>query len=45
MQYAVLDCLQGRKYCEAIMDNLLLFIYSTKEVTYSKIRRLIEITI
>ena len=22
---AVLDCLQGRTYCEAIMDNLLLF--------------------
>ena len=23
---AILDCLQSKKYCEAIMDNLLLFI-------------------
>ena len=23
--YTILDCLQSRKYCEAIMDDLLLF--------------------
>ena len=27
---AILDCLQNRKYCEAIMDNLLLFTPSKK---------------
>ena len=27
---AILDCLQSRKYCEAIMDNLLLFTPSKK---------------
>ena len=27
---ALLDCLQDRKYCEAIMDDLLLFIPSMK---------------
>ena len=28
--YAILECLQSRKYCEAIMDNLLLFTLSKK---------------
>ena len=28
---AVLDCLQGRKYCDTIMDDLLLFM-SSKEL-------------
>ena len=37
----VLDCLQIRKYCEAIMDDLLLF-NSIKEITHNKIRRLIK---
>ena len=27
---AILDCLQSRKYCEAIMEDLLLFIPSKK---------------
>ena len=27
---AILECLQSRKYCEAIMDNLLLFTPSKK---------------
>ena len=27
---AILDCLQSRKYCEAIMDDLLLFMPSKK---------------
>ena len=27
---AILDCLQNRKYCEVIMDNLLLFIPSKR---------------
>ena len=31
------DCLQSKKYCEAIMDDLLLFTPS-KEFSYSKIR-------
>ena len=26
----ILDCLQGRKYCEAIMDDVLLFTPSKK---------------
>ena len=30
---AILDCLQSRKYCEAIMDDLLLFT-PTKNLTY-----------
>ena len=30
---AILDCLQSRKYCEAIMDDLLLFTPS-KRITY-----------
>ena len=41
---AILDCLQSRKYCEAIMDDLLLFIPS-KKFLYGKIRRLVECTI
>ena len=36
---AILDCLQSRKYCEAIMDDLLLFT-PVKKVSHSKIRRL-----
>ena len=28
----ILDCLQSRKYCEAIMDDLLLFIPSKKSI-------------
>ena len=28
--YVILGCLQSRKYCEAIMDNLLLFTPSKK---------------
>ena len=34
----ILDCLQSRKYCEAIMDDLLLF--TPTKITHSKIRRL-----
>ena len=34
---AILECLQSRKHCEAIMGDLLLFTPS-----YSKIRRLIK---
>ena len=40
---AILGCLQGRKYCEAIMDDLLLFTPSKKarmaklEVCYDKV--------
>ena len=37
----ILNSLQSRKYCEAIMDDLLLFTPS-KKVTYSKIRRSFE---
>ena len=35
----ILDCLESRKYCEAIMDDLLSFI---REITHSKIRRLLK---
>ena len=35
---AILDCLQSRKYCDAIMDDLLLFTQSKR--SHSKIRRL-----
>ena len=38
---AILECLQSRKYCEAIMDDLL-SVHSIKEITHSKIRRLIK---
>ena len=31
---AILDCLQNRKYCEAIMDDLLLFTTSKKSHMY-----------
>ena len=36
--YAVLDCLHNRKYCEAIMDDLLLFTPSKKS-HIAKLRR------
>ena len=36
---AILGCLQRRKHCKAIMDDLLLFT-SLKRCTYGKIRRL-----
>ena len=35
---AILDCLQSRKYCETIMDDLLLFT-PIKEISHGKIRR------
>ena len=38
---AVLDCLQTRKYCEAIMDDPST-VYSFKKFTYGKIRRSIK---
>ena len=38
---AILDCLETRKHCEAIMDGLLLFT-SHKESTHCKIRRSIK---
>ena len=38
---AILDYLQGRKYCKAIMDDLLLFA-PNKEVTYVKTRRFVK---
>ena len=38
---AILDYLQSRKYCEAIMDNILLFTPS-KEVIHEFIGRLVE---
>ena len=37
----ILECLQSRKYCKAIMDALLLFT-PAKKITYSKIRRFIK---
>ena len=37
----ILDCLQSRKYCEAIMDDLLLFTPS-KKISHGQIGRLIE---
>ena len=37
----ILDCLQSRKYCEAIMDDLLC-IYPIKRITCEQIRRLIK---
>ena len=33
---AILDCLQSRKYCEAIMDDLLLFT-PTKKSHFAKL--------
>ena len=38
---AILDCLQGKKYCEAIMDDLLLFTPSKKS-HITKLDRFIE---
>ena len=38
---AILDCLQSRKYCEAIMDNLLLFTPS-KESHIAKLEDLLK---
>ena len=38
---AILDCLQSKKYCEAIMDDLLLFTPS-KEVHMSKLEDLLK---
>ena len=38
---AILDCLQGRKYCEVIMYDLLLFTLS-KNNTFGKTRKLTE---
>ena len=38
---AILDCLQGKKYCEAIMDDLLLFTPS-KEEHMSKLEDLLR---
>ena len=38
---AILDCLQSRKYCEAIMDNLLLFTPS-KETHMNKLEDLLK---
>ena len=38
---AILDCLQSRKYCEAIMDDLLLFTPS-KESHMSKLEDLLK---
>ena len=36
---AILDCLQSKKYCEAIMDDHLLF-YIIKRCSYGKVGRL-----
>ena len=36
---AILDCLQSRKYCEAITDDLL-FVHSITGITYEKVGRL-----
>ena len=38
---AILDCLENRKHCEAIMHNLLLFT-PTKKVNMSKLRDLLK---
>ena len=38
---AILECLQSRKHCKAIMDKFIT-IHSLKEITCSKIRRLIK---
>ena len=38
---AILDCLQSRKYCEAIMDDLQLF-NPAKKSHIAKIRRFIK---
>ena len=38
---AILDCLQSRKYCEAIIDDLLLFTL-IERITYEQVGRLIK---
>ena len=38
---AILSCLPGRKYCEAIMDDLLLFT-PTKESHFAKLEDLLK---
>ena len=38
---AILDCLQSRKYCRAIMDNLLLFT-QTKKSHIAKLKDLLK---
>ena len=38
---AILNCLQSRKYCEAIMDDLLLFT-PTKESHFKKLEDLLR---
>ena len=38
---AILDCLQSRKHCEAIMDDLLLFT-SSKKVHIAKLEDLLK---
>ena len=38
---AILSCLQSRKYCEAVMDNLLLFT-PTKSSHFQQARRFVE---
>ena len=38
---AILDCLQGKKYCEAIMDNLILFAPS-KESHMNKLEDILS---
>ena len=38
---AILDCLQSRKYCEAIMDDLLLFT-PTKSSHFDKLEDLLK---
>ena len=40
---AILDCLQSRKYCEAIMDDLLLFT-PTKKSHIVKLEDLLKIS-
>ena len=39
---AILDCLQSRKYCEVIMDDLLLFTPS-KESHMNKLEDLLKV--
>ena len=38
---AILNCLSSRKYCEAIMDDLLLFL-PTKQLHYEKLKDLLK---
>ena len=39
--YAILDCLETRKHCKALMDDVFTF-YSYKESTYGKIKDLLK---